>query len=111
MTLAAMAFIDYVTTLSATGIVGYIASICMIFGYLPQTIHTIRTRKTDDIAVGTFLLMGIGGFFFGLQGWMLGNIPLLLTNIITFTLSAIIFGIKMYNDHFKIKDSDIDESE
>lgn len=89
-------------------IIGYIASICMVFGYLPQTIHTIRTRKTDDIAVGTFLLMGIGGFFFGLQGFLLGNIPLLLTNIVTFTLSAIIFGIKMYNDYFRIKDSDVD---
>ncbi len=89
-------------------IIGYIASICMVFGYLPQTIHTIRTRKTDDIAMGTFLLMGIGGFFFGLQGFLLGNIPLLLTNIITFTLSAIIFGIKMHNDYFRIKDSDID---
>ena len=89
-------------------IIGYIASICMVFGYLPQTIHTIRTRKTDDIALGTFLLMGIGGFFFGLQGFLLGNLPLLLTNIVTFTLSAIIFGIKMYNDYFRIKDSDVD---
>ncbi len=92
-------------------IIGYIASICMVFGYLPQTIHTIRTRKTDDIALGTFLLMGIGGFFFGLQGFLLGNLPLLLTNIVTFTLSAIIFGIKMYNDYFHIKDKDVDKME
>ena len=88
-------------------IIGYLASICMVFGYLPQTIHTIRTRKTDDIAVGTFLLMGIGGFFFGLQGFLLGNISLLITNIITFSLSAITFGIKMYNDLFYIQDKDV----
>ena len=100
---------QFLLAMPAADIIGYIASICMVFGYLPQTIHTIRTRKTDDIAVGTFLLMGIGGFFFGLQGFMLGNIPLLLTNIVTFTLSAIIFGIKMYNDHFKITDKKIDE--
>ncbi len=96
--------------METSDIIGYIASICMVFGYLPQTIHTIRTRKTDDIALGTFLLMGIGGFFFGLQGFLLGNLPLLLTNIITFTLSAIIFGIKMYNDYFHIKDKDIDRT-
>ncbi len=98
---------EYFITLTAADIIGYIASVCMVFGYLPQTIHTIKTRKTDDIAVGTFLLMGIGGFFFGVQGLMLGNMPLLITNIITFTLSAIIFGIKMYNDHFHIKDRDV----
>ena len=101
--------LNLISTLTTADIIGYIASICMVFGYLPQTIHTIRTRKTDDIAVGTFLLMGIGGFFFGVQGYMLSNIPLLLTNVITFSLSTIIFGIKMYNDHFHIKDRDIDK--
>ncbi len=90
-------------------IIGYIASVCMVFGYLPQAIHTVRTRKTDDIALGTFLLMAIGGFFFGLQGYMLGNLPLLLTNILTFSSSAIIFGIKIHNDYFKISDRDIDK--
>ena len=104
-------FIHYITTLSGTDIVGYIASICMIFGYLPQTIHTIRTRKTDDIAIGTFLLMAIGGFFFGLQGLLLANWPLLITNIITFSLSSIIFGIELYNDFHQLKDKDIDEEE
>ncbi len=98
----------YFTHLSASDIIGYIASICLIFGYLPQTIHTIKTRKTDDIAVGTFLLMGIGSLFFGIQGIMLSNIPLIVTNFITFSLSSIIFAIKMYNDHFKITDSDVD---
>jgi MtN3 and saliva related transmembrane protein len=87
--------------LPVADIVGYLASICMVLGYLPQTYHTIRTRKTDDIAVGTFLLMGIGGFFFGLQGYLLHNLPLLITNVITFSLSSIIFGIKMYNDYVK----------
>ena len=55
-----------ILNISTADIIGYIASVCMVLGYLPQTIHTIKTRKTDDIALGTFLLMGIGGFFFGL---------------------------------------------
>lgn len=99
---------DYFSAVSITDIIGYIASICMVFGYMPQAIYTIRTRKTDDIAMSTFLLMAIGGFFFAVQGYMLGNMPLLLTNIITTSSSAIVFGIKLYNDHFKIKDKDID---
>ena len=32
-------------------IVGYSAAILMVLGYVPQTIQTIRTRKTDDIAL------------------------------------------------------------
>jgi MtN3 and saliva related transmembrane protein len=84
---------------------GSAAAICMIFGYLPQAIHTIRTRETDAIAMPTFLLMGLGSIFFVLQGFMSDpiNWPLVVTNSITFICSAIVFGIKMYNDHFSGK--------
>lgn len=83
--------------------IGYTACVAMVLGYLPQTIRTIRTRSTDDIAFGTFLLMGIGGICFAIQGYLTGNIPLLITNLITSSLSAIIFAIKIYNDYFKKK--------
>ncbi len=84
-------------------VVGYIASICMVLGYLPQTVRTIRTRSTDDIALGTFLLMGLGGLFFLIQGLLLSNWPLFLCNLLTTCMSSIIFGIKMHNDYFKRK--------
>lgn len=84
-------------------IVGYLAAICMVLGYLPQAIYTIRTRNTDGIALPTFLLMGLGSIFFVVQGIMLDNIPLVITNLITGTSSIIITAIKIYNDFFKKK--------
>ena len=45
-------------------ICGVVASVCMILGYLPQAIETIRTRNTDGIALPTFLMMAIGAFAF-----------------------------------------------
>lgn len=88
---------------TAVIIVGYLAAVCMVLGYLPQAIYTIRTRDTDGIAMPTFLLMGAGSIFFVVQGIMLDNWPLVITNVITATCSAIVFGIKMYNDHFRKK--------
>lgn len=82
---------------------GYAAAICMVCGYMPQAIYTIRTRDTDGIALPTFLLMFLGSVFFIVQGIMLGNVPLWLTNLITALCSAIVFGIKMYNDYFRKK--------
>lgn len=82
-------------------IVGYAAALCMVCGYLPQAIHTIRTRDTDGIAVPTFLLLGLGSVFFVIQGVMLCNIPLVITNTITTVSSAIVFGIKIHNDRKK----------
>lgn len=81
-------------------IVGYSATICLVLGYLPQTIHTIRTRRTDDIATGTFLLMGLGSILFSLNGLLTGNWPLFIANGLTTIMSAIIFGIKMHNDYW-----------
>jgi len=85
---------------------GWLASITMILGYLPQAIHTIRTRETDSIALPTFLMMGIGGGCFMLQGIL--HKPdilwaLFLTNLVTTTCSLIVFCIKVYNDYFKKK--------
>ena len=82
-------------------IFGYTASICMILGYLPQAIVTIRTRDTDGIALPTFCMLGSGSVFFVVQGIMLQNWPLVITNVITTICSVIIFGIKLYNDSRK----------
>lgn len=79
-------------------LVGYSGSICLLLGYLPQAYYTIRTRKTDGIALPTFLLLGFGSLFFAIQGILLGNIPLIICNAVTFVCSVIIFVIKVGND-------------
>ena len=82
-------------------IIGYSAAILMVLGYVPQTIQTIRTRKTDDIALGSFILMALGAACFFVQGITTGNVPLAIANGLTATMSTIIFVIKMINDHGK----------
>lgn len=87
-------------------ICGYVASIGMILGYLPQAITTIRTRNTDGIALPTFLMMAVGSLAFMLQGLLheSGIIwSMFITNAVTCTCSCIVFVIKMRNDYFKNK--------
>jgi MtN3 and saliva related transmembrane protein len=84
-------------------IFGWMASICMVLGYMPQAIVTIKTRDTDGIAMPTFVMMGLGSIFFIIQGILINNWPLAVTNIITAVCSVIIFSIKIYNDYFKNK--------
>ena len=74
-------------------VLGWVASITMILGYLPQAIQTIRTRNTDGIALPTFLMMGIGSACFMLQGIL--HQPdtlwaLFITNLITTICSCIV---------------------
>jgi|GEM_PF-373082 Uncharacterized conserved protein len=96
-------------------ICGWVASIGLILGYIPQAWQTIRTRRTDDIALPTFLMMAVGSIAFIMQGVMMGiNGPngeflrgpgaaIFCTNLVTVVCSLIIFAIKMHNDFFKKK--------
>jgi len=84
-------------------IFGFLASVFMILGYLPQAIRTIRTRKTDAIALPTFFMMGMGSICFMLQGIL--HKPdviwsLFFTNLVTASCSIIVFVIKIRNDYF-----------
>ena len=89
-------------------IFGWLGSIGLILGYLPQAIQTIRTRQTDGISLPGFCMMAVGSFCFMCQGLMLcieqgisTGIFFFITNLITAACAAIIFAIKMHNDHFK----------
>ena len=84
-------------------IFGWLGSLGLILGYLPQAIQTIRTRNTDGISLPGFIMMSVGSFCFMSQGLMLGSsgIFIFITNVITATCSIIIFVIKMKNDYFR----------
>lgn len=86
-------------------VIGTLAAICMICGYLPQAIHTMRTRETDGIAMPTFLALGFGSVFFVIQGILISNWPLIVTNLITTICSVIITVIKIRNDRRKAKNT------
>ena len=82
-------------------IIGYAAAVCMVLGYLPQAVATIRTRDTEGIALPTFLMMGLGSLFFVIQGIVQHIWSLALANTITLICSTIIFAIKIHNDRKK----------
>ena len=82
-------------------IFGWVGSLGLILGYLPQAFQTICTRNTDGISLPGFIMMAVGGFCFMMQGFISANYYMAFTNFITFTSSAIIFAIKMHNDYFK----------
>ena len=87
----------------ALEIIRYAAALCLVLGYLPQAIATIRTRDTDGITLPTFCMLGLGSIFFVIQGIMLSNWPIVITNVIASVSSIIIFAIKIHNDRRKKK--------
>ena len=78
-----------------TEIVGLVAALLTTVAFLPQVIHTIRTRSTHDISLRMYSLYTVGIFLWLVYGLLLHDMPLIVANIVTFVLSGTILGLKM----------------
>lgn len=73
---------------------GYVAATLTTLAFVPQAVKTIRTRDTSSLSLWMYLVFTIGiGFWFG-YGIVLGSWPMIVSNAITFVLSATILGLK-----------------
>ena len=74
---------------------GVVAATCTTLSFIPQAAKTIRTRDTSGISLWMYLVFTVGiGFWFG-YGIVLHSWPMIVSNAITFVLSATILGLKV----------------
>jgi MtN3 and saliva related transmembrane protein len=76
-------------------ILGLIAAVLTTSSFLPQVLHTWRTRSTKDISLVMFSVYVTGIFLWLVYGIMLHNIPLIASNTVTFLLSGTILLLKL----------------
>jgi MtN3 and saliva related transmembrane protein len=76
-------------------IVGLVAAFLTTVAFLPQVIHTIRTRSTHDISLRMYSLYTAGIFLWLMYGLLLGDVPLIASNAVTFLLSGTILALKL----------------
>lgn len=75
--------------------VGYVAATCTTLSFVPQAVKTIRTRDTSGISLSMYLVFTVGiAFWFG-YGLFLQSWPMIVSNAVTFLLSATILGMKL----------------
>lgn len=78
-----------------TEFVGLMAAFLTTSAFLPQVIHTIRTRSTHDISLRMYSLYTIGIFLWLIYGVFLRDVPIMASNAITFLLSGTILVLKL----------------
>jgi MtN3 and saliva related transmembrane protein len=74
---------------------GYLAATLTTLAFVPQALKTIRTRDTRSISLGMYVVFTIGIGFWLVYGIALDSMPMILSNIVTFALSATILGLKL----------------
>jgi MtN3 and saliva related transmembrane protein len=83
-------------------IIGFLAAFCTTVAFVPQAIKVYKTKKTDDISFGMFLLICVGVSLWDIYGFMIGSIPVIIANSITLLLAIYIFVMKIRMEKKKL---------
>jgi MtN3 and saliva related transmembrane protein len=74
--------------------IGYAAGALTVLSYLPQAVRAWRTRKVDDLSWAMVAMLVIAGGLWIAYGIMSSQMPIILTNAGTVTLTAAILVAK-----------------
>ena len=74
---------------------GYIAATMTTLAFVPQAAKTIRTKDTRSISLGMYVVFTGGIAMWLVYGIALNSMPMILSNIVTFLLSATILAMKL----------------
>ena len=85
-------------TLQSTDTLGLLAGALTTIAFLPQLIKTWQSQSAEDVSIGMFLLFGAGVVLWGVYGWEIHALPVILTNVVTFVLAAAILVLKIVFD-------------
>ncbi|WP_219968012.1 SemiSWEET transporter [Streptococcus gordonii] len=75
--------------------IGSIAAILTTFAFLPQVIKVIKTKDTESIALGMYLMQVLGIALWLAHGLAIQDLSLILANSVSFILSGIILVYKI----------------
>ena len=76
-------------------VIGLIAAGCTTFSFVPQVLKIIKTRRTEDISLLMYAVLTTGLFLWLLYGLIIGDVPLILANAISFSLSTVVLILKL----------------
>ena len=75
--------------------IGSIAAILTTFVFLPQVIKVIKSKDTESIALGMYLMHVLGIALWLAHGLVIQDLPLILANSVSFILSGTILVYKI----------------
>jgi len=78
-----------------TDLIGYAAASLTTCSFIPQALHTFRTRDVSGISLGMYSAFTLGIFFWLVYGVLLAAWPIVVANAITLALACAILAMKL----------------
>ncbi|WP_447730796.1 SemiSWEET transporter [Pseudoxanthomonas suwonensis] len=74
---------------------GFVAATLTTAAFVPQALKTLRSRDTRGVSLGMYVIFTVGLCFWLAYGIVLGSWPMILSNIVTLVLAALILALKI----------------
>lgn len=75
--------------------IGYLAACLTTLSFVPQALHTFRTRDVRGISLGMYSVFTVGIALWLVYGLALGAWPIVVANAITLLLAGAILAMKL----------------
>jgi MtN3 and saliva related transmembrane protein len=76
-------------------ITGFAAGALCTFAYLPQALHSFRTRSVRDLSLLMLISLNLGLLLWVCYGIMIHSLPIIIPNAVTFLLSMPLLVLKI----------------
>jgi len=86
-----------------TLMIGNIAALLTSISFLPQAIQIIKTKDTAGISLPMYIMFVTGIALWLVYGILLNDIPLILANVVTLSLSGLVLFLKIRAVYFDRK--------
>lgn len=76
-------------------LIGSLAGLLTTVSFVPQVMRVAKTKSTQDISLSMFIIFCCGVFLWLVYGISRYDLPIILTNAVTFILAGIILVYKI----------------
>lgn len=81
--------------MQTSDLIGYLAAALTTCSFVPQALHTFRTRDVSGISLGMYSVFTAGVALWLVYGLALAAWPIVVANAITLTLAGTILAMKL----------------
>jgi MtN3 and saliva related transmembrane protein len=78
-----------------TDSLGYLAALCTTSAFVPQVLHTLKTRDVSGISFGMYSIFCTGITLWLAYGLLIGATPVVIANVVTLALASWILAMKI----------------
>lgn len=82
-------------TMTLTDLIGSCAAVLTTASFLPQAIHTFRTKDVRGISLGMYSAFTLGVALWLVYGLLLEAWPVVMANLVTLVLASAILVMKL----------------